>query len=123
MTGGRNEVEQRMNTLVFESGVTLDSRFLGEDVVILLLKIADDRRKRRFVIDVVAKAGRITDRQTDRHPVFVQFDRLLLHLDVGGTFCRILLLAMTHHSKIYDDSSSASEFTSSGDRVAGISMF
>jgi hypothetical protein len=60
-----------MNALIFKPGVTFDSRFLGEDIVILFLEIAYDSREGRFVVNVVAEAGRITDRETDGDTIFI----------------------------------------------------
>jgi hypothetical protein len=42
VTGGCDEVEQDVNTVVAESRVTLDTRLLGENVVVLALEVADD---------------------------------------------------------------------------------
>jgi hypothetical protein len=42
MPGGGDEVKHHMDTVVPEAGVTLDTRFFGQDVIVLPLKIADD---------------------------------------------------------------------------------
>jgi hypothetical protein len=42
MAGGSNEVEQRMNTIIAEAGVTLDTGLLCENIVILSFKIANN---------------------------------------------------------------------------------
>ncbi len=42
MTGRRDEVEKCVNTVVAEAGVTLDTRLLGEDIVVLALKVANN---------------------------------------------------------------------------------
>jgi hypothetical protein len=42
VTGRCDEVEQDMNTVVAESGVTLDTGLFGENVVVLALEVADD---------------------------------------------------------------------------------
>jgi hypothetical protein len=42
MTGRSDEVEQGMNTIVSEARVALDTRFLGKDVIVLPLQVADD---------------------------------------------------------------------------------
>jgi hypothetical protein len=85
VTVGRDEVEQGMNALVFEPRVTFDSRLLGEDIIVLLLEISNDRREGRFVVDVVTEPGRITNGEADGHAILVQLDRLLLDFDVRGT--------------------------------------
>lgn len=84
----RNKIEERMDSLVLEARVPLDPALLGEDVVVLLLEVADNGGKSRFVVDVVAKAGRIADGQTDMNPVFVELDSLLLDLDLGPALWR-----------------------------------
>jgi hypothetical protein len=42
MAGRGDEVEQRMNTIVAEAGVTLDTGLLCENIVVLSLKIANN---------------------------------------------------------------------------------
>ena len=42
MTGGRDEVEQGMDTVITEARVTLDTGLLGENVIVLALKVASD---------------------------------------------------------------------------------
>ncbi len=45
MTGGGDEVEHGVNTVVAEARVTLDPRLLGENVIILPLKVTNDLRE------------------------------------------------------------------------------
>ena len=42
MTGRCDEVEQGMDTVIAEAGVTLDTRLLGKNVIILPLEVADN---------------------------------------------------------------------------------
>jgi hypothetical protein len=42
MAGGSDEVEQRMNTIIAEAGVTLDTGLLCENIVVLSLKVANN---------------------------------------------------------------------------------
>jgi len=42
MAGGGDEIEHGMDTIVSETGVTLDTRLLRKDVVILPLEEADN---------------------------------------------------------------------------------
>ncbi len=42
MAGGGDEVEHGMHTVVSEAGVTLDTRFLSKNVIVLPLEVADD---------------------------------------------------------------------------------
>ncbi len=45
MAGGSNEVEQNVNTIITEPGVTLNSRLLGKNVVVLSLEETNDFRE------------------------------------------------------------------------------
>ena len=42
MSSGRDEVEQGMDTVVAETRVTLDTRLLSENVVVLTLEMANN---------------------------------------------------------------------------------
>ena len=42
MSGGGDEVEEGVHTVVAEAGVTLDPALLGQDVVVLALEVAHD---------------------------------------------------------------------------------
>ena len=42
MTSGCDEIEHGVDTIVAETGVTLDARFLCENVVVLALNIASN---------------------------------------------------------------------------------
>ena len=42
MARGRNEVKESMDTVVSESRVTLDPRFLSENIVILTFEVTDN---------------------------------------------------------------------------------
>lgn len=48
MTGGGNEVEQNMDTVVAEAGIALDFVFLLKDIIVLLLKIVENGSKARL---------------------------------------------------------------------------
>lgn len=45
MTRRRDEVKQGMNTIVPESRITLDTRFLCQDIIVLMLEVAHDFRE------------------------------------------------------------------------------
>lgn len=45
MTGGSDEVEHGMDSVVPEARVTLDARLLGQDVIVLPLQVSDNLRK------------------------------------------------------------------------------
>ena len=42
MSGGRDEVEESVNTVVPEAWVTLDARLLSQDIVVLAFEITND---------------------------------------------------------------------------------
>ena len=42
MTGWCDEVQKDMDTVVAEAGITLDTRFLGENAIVLSLKVSDN---------------------------------------------------------------------------------
>lgn len=45
MTCGRNEVEQRVDTVIPEPGIALDSRLFGKNIVVLPLEVRPDLTK------------------------------------------------------------------------------
>ena len=63
VAGRCDEVEERVDTVVAESRVTLDTGFFGENVIVLSLEVANNFTERRLVINLVAKAGGINDGQ------------------------------------------------------------
>jgi hypothetical protein len=93
MTGRRDEVEHGMDSVVSEPGVSLDTRFLGQDIIVLSLEVAynlgeagrvlarfmlvrTNRHQRYlpcFIVDLVAKAGRIDDSQRDAGALLIKF--------------------------------------------------
>lgn len=42
MAGGSDEVEESMDTVVTETRVTFDTRLLGQNIIVLALKVAND---------------------------------------------------------------------------------
>jgi hypothetical protein len=63
VAGGCDEVKERMNAIIAEARVTLDSRFSGKNVIVLSFEVAHDFAKGRLVVDLVTKTGGINDRQ------------------------------------------------------------
>jgi hypothetical protein len=47
MAGRSDKVEEGMHTIVAETGVTLDTRLLGENIIVLSLEIANNFAKAR----------------------------------------------------------------------------
>ncbi len=52
-----------MDTVVSESGVTLDARLLRQDVIILTLEVTDNLAEGSLIIDLIAKAWCVDDGQ------------------------------------------------------------
>ncbi len=92
MAGGSDEVEQRMNAIIAEAGVTLDTGLLCENIVVLSLKIANNLTEAFIwsailpvdahssvyllpclVINLVSEARCIDDSQGDAGSFFIQF--------------------------------------------------
>lgn len=42
MSCRRDEVEQSVNSVVTEAGITLDTRLFGQDIIVLTLEVPDD---------------------------------------------------------------------------------
>lgn len=60
MAGGCDEVQESMDTVVTESWVTLDSRLLGQNVIILALEVSNDFREAKWcqpLVFVMAAKG------------------------------------------------------------------
>ena len=53
MPSGSDEVEQGVNTIIAEAGVTLDAGFLCEDIIVLSLEVADDFTKASVMLVVI----------------------------------------------------------------------
>lgn len=91
MASGGDEVEHGMDSVVSEAGVTLDTRLLGENVVVLSLEVTDDlgeavtrvsmsywgafareRSSPGLVVDLVSESGGINNGQGDAGALLVQ---------------------------------------------------
>ena len=42
MTSGSDEIEKDVNSIISEAGITLDTRLLRKDIIILPLEVADN---------------------------------------------------------------------------------
>ena len=89
MAGGGDEIEQDMHAVVPEAGVTLDTRLLREDVVVLALEVTNDFLEagsdysdatkearaayiRKLIVDVVTETGSIDDRKGNPDTILLQ---------------------------------------------------
>ena len=90
MSSGRNEVEQSMYPVVAEAWITLDTRLLGQDVVVLAFEVVHDFLKankefidgengirgknlRVLVVNIVSKSWRINNSEGDTNAIFLKF--------------------------------------------------
>jgi hypothetical protein len=63
-----------MNTVVTEAGITLDTRFFSQNIIVLTLEVANDLLEGRLIINVVSESGRIYDGEGDPNTILVQFN-------------------------------------------------
>jgi hypothetical protein len=61
MAGRSDKVEQRMHTVVPETRVSLDSRLLGKNVVVLAFEVAYNLAEGSFIVDLISKARGINN--------------------------------------------------------------
>jgi len=83
-----------MHPVVPETWVTFNPRFFGEDIVILAFKIANDFLESEFVVNVLAKARRINNGQSNTDTVLFQFNVSWLDL---YTFFDVSCLGVITH--------------------------
>lgn len=91
MAGRGDEVEKDVDTVVAETRVTLDTRLLGENVIVLALEVTDDFAEAAdllaqmrppwldvvtsvpgLVVDLVTETGGVDDGQRDAGSFLVQ---------------------------------------------------
>lgn len=63
MASGSDKVEKSMDTVVAEAWVTLDSRLLGQNVVVLALEVPNNLREAGLVVNLVTEARGVDDGQ------------------------------------------------------------
>jgi hypothetical protein len=68
-----NEVQQNVDTVVAESGVTLNTRFLCKNVIVLALEIANDLSEAGLVVDLVTETRGIDNGQRDACALLIKF--------------------------------------------------
>lgn len=74
VAGGCDEVEESVDTVVAEAGISLDSRLLCKDIIVLSLEVANDLAERRLVVNLIAEAGGIDDGERDARPLFIKLE-------------------------------------------------
>lgn len=94
VAGRGDKVEESVDTVVAEAGVTLDTRLLGENVVVLTLEVGRDLLEAGvsfeqsvaslpvLVVNAVAKAGGVDDSKGDANTVLLKLNVDGLDLDV-----------------------------------------
>ena len=90
MSSRRDEVEQGVHSVVLETGVTFNSRLLGEDIVVLALNVAHNFLEpaktrqfvnfvmcradiRKFVVNAITKPWRVDHSQSDTDTLLLKF--------------------------------------------------
>ena len=74
MAGWSNEVEKDVNTVVAESGITLDARLLGKNIIVLSLKVSLNLGEAGLVVDLVSKTWCVDNSQRDACSFLVQLE-------------------------------------------------
>lgn len=74
MSSRSDEVEEGVDTVVPETRVTLDTRFLCENVVVLSLEKAEDLLECWFVVKVVAKSWDVDQSDAQSHTILIKLD-------------------------------------------------
>jgi hypothetical protein len=67
-----DKVQQDVYAIIPETRVTLDTRFLSQDVIVLPLQVADNLRKASLVVYLVAESGSIDNGQGDTGALLVK---------------------------------------------------
>jgi hypothetical protein len=75
MSSGGDKVEKSVHTVIAESGVTLDTGLLGENIVVLALEVARDLAETGLVVDLVTEARGIDNGQRDTGSLLVKLCR------------------------------------------------
>lgn len=72
MAGRGDEVEHGVDTVVPETGVTLNARLLGENIIVLPFEVANNLGEAGLVIDLVTEARCVDDGKGNARPLFIQ---------------------------------------------------
>jgi hypothetical protein len=62
-----------VNTIVPEAGVTLDTRLLSQNIIVLPLEVANNLREAGLVVYLVAETGGVDDGQRDAGALLIKF--------------------------------------------------
>jgi hypothetical protein len=102
-----------MDAVVPETGVTLDTRLLGQNIIILSLEVADNLREASFVVNLVAESGGIDNGQGDTSALLIKLQLNSDGLDLDtllngrvGRIIGILVLQNTLAAESVDECSS-----------------
>jgi hypothetical protein len=74
MAGWGNKVEQSMYTVVPESWLTFDPRFLSKNIVVLPLKVSDNLGEASFVVDLITEAWGIDNGKRDPRAFLIEIE-------------------------------------------------
>jgi hypothetical protein len=76
MASWGNEVEKSVNTVVPESGVTLDSRLFGENIIILAFEVSNNLWEAGLIIDLISESGCVDDGEWDACAFLIELEFL-----------------------------------------------
>jgi hypothetical protein len=65
MSSGWDEVENDMNSSILELGITLNTRLLGKESLVLVLNVLQDLDESLRVVDIVSKSRGVNHGQDD----------------------------------------------------------
>lgn len=74
VAGRGDEVKENVDTVVAESWVTLDAGLLGENVIVLSLKVSLNLGEASLVVDLVSEAWGVDDGQRDARSFLIQLE-------------------------------------------------
>jgi hypothetical protein len=78
VAGRGDEIEKRVDTVVSEAGITLDTRLFRQDVIVLALEISDNLGEARLVVYLITETGSIDDGQRYAGALLIELE-----------FCRV----------------------------------
>lgn len=74
MAGWGNEVEKDVDAVVAEPWVTLDTRLLGKNIIVLSLEVSLNLGEAGLVVDLVSEAWGVDNGQRDAGSLLVQLE-------------------------------------------------
>jgi len=82
MTSRGDKVEKSMNSVVSETGVSLNSGFFSEDIIILSLQVSSNFSETSFIINLITKSRSIDHCQSNTSSLFFKIYSSIQHLGI-----------------------------------------